>query len=68
MGRKLARLGLGVRLFYGRASALMFRLAARSARGQAFGLRWYNGVDGWDDRSAAQVLWALLTQRPAGIG
>ena len=68
MGRKLARLGLGVRLFYGRASALMFRLAARSARGQAFGLRWYNGVDGWDDRSAAQVLWALLTRRPAGIG
>ena len=66
IGRKLRRLGLGARLFYGRASALMFRLAGASARGQAIGLRWYNGVDGWDERSAAHALWALLSRQPVG--
>jgi len=60
IGRKLRRLHLGARLFYGRASSLMFRIASASARGQAIGLRWYNGVDGWDERSAASALWALL--------
>src|SRR5262249_48858669 len=49
IGRKLRRLGLGARLFYGRTSALMFAVAAASARAQAIGLRWYNGVDGWDE-------------------
>jgi flavin-dependent dehydrogenase len=60
IGRKLRRLGLGARLFYGRSSSLAFRLAAASPRAQAIGLRWYNGVDGWDGRSAAHALWALV--------
>jgi hypothetical protein len=45
----------------------MFRLASASARGQAIGLRWYNGVDGWDERSAASAMWALLTREPVGV-
>jgi geranylgeranyl reductase family protein len=68
IGRKLRRLALGARLFYGRGSALAFRLAAASARGQAIGLRWYNGVDGWDERGAAAALWALVTRAPVGAG
>jgi flavin-dependent dehydrogenase len=67
IGRKLRRLHFGARLFYGRASSLMFRLASASARGQAIGLRWYNGVDGWDERSAASAMWALLTREPVGV-
>jgi flavin-dependent dehydrogenase len=63
LGRKLRRLGLGARLFYGRASALAFRAAAVSARAQAIGLRWYNGVDGWDERSAASALWTIVTRQ-----
>jgi len=68
IGRKLRRLGLGARLFYGRASSLMFRIANASARGQAIGLRWYNGVDGWDERGAGRALWALLTREAVGVG
>jgi flavin-dependent dehydrogenase len=64
IGRKLRRLALGARLFYGPASALMFRVAGASARAQAIGLRWYNGVDGWDERSAVRALWALVARQP----
>jgi flavin-dependent dehydrogenase len=64
LGRKLGRLGIGARLFYGRPSRLMFRIAGASARAQAIGLRWYNGVDGWDERSAREAVWALVTRRP----
>jgi flavin-dependent dehydrogenase len=67
IGRKLRRLGLGARLFYGRTSALAFGVAAASARAQAIGLRWYNGVDGWDERSAARALWTLVTRQPVGV-
>lgn len=67
IGRKLRRLGLGARLFYGRTSALMFAIAAASARAQAIGLRWYNGVDGWDERGAMAALWALVTRQPVGV-
>jgi menaquinone-9 beta-reductase len=67
LGRKLGRLALGARLFYGRASAAAFGIAAASRRAQAIGLRWYNGVDGWDERSAAHALWALVTRRPVGV-
>jgi menaquinone-9 beta-reductase len=63
LGRKLRRLGVGARLFYGRASSLAFRTAAASARAQAIGLRWYNGVDGWDERSASQAVWTLVTRQ-----
>jgi len=67
IGRKLRRLGLGARLFYGRTSAVMFAIAAASARAQAIGLRWYNGVDGWDERSAMAAVWALVTRQPVGV-
>jgi hypothetical protein len=42
----------------------MFRIARASARAQAIGLRWYNGVDGWDECGAGAALWALVTRRP----
>jgi flavin-dependent dehydrogenase len=64
LGRKLRRLGVGARLFYGRASGAMFRVARASARAQRIGLRWYNGVDGWDARSARDALWTLVLRRP----
>jgi flavin-dependent dehydrogenase len=65
IGRKLRRLGLGARLFYGRSAGAMFRLAAASSRAQRIGLRWYNGVDGWDERSAARALWTLVRRGDA---
>jgi len=45
MGRKLRRLALATRLFYGRHQRLCFRLAASSRRAQAMALAWYNGAD-----------------------
>ncbi|HZP40498.1 MAG TPA: FAD-dependent monooxygenase [Candidatus Binatia bacterium] len=63
IGRKLRRLGLGARLFYGRHARAWLRLAAASRRAQAIGLAWYNGVDGWDERGALGALASL-----AGIG
>jgi flavin-dependent dehydrogenase len=65
IGRKLRRLGLGARLFYGRRQRLWFRLAAASPRAQAIGLAWYNGVDGWDERSPLAAVAALLARRRA---
>ena len=67
LGRKLRRLYLGARLFYGPRQRLWFRVAAASARAQAIGLAWYNGVDGWDRRGALSALAALvgLATRPA---
>ena len=64
VGRKLRRLGLGARLFYGRHHRLWFRLAAASPRAQAIGLAWYNGVDGWDRRGALHAVGALLRLWP----
>ncbi len=60
LGRKLRRLGLATRLFYGPRGRLWFRLAALSPRAQAIGLAWYNGVDGWDRRNAFAALAALF--------
>ena len=60
LGRKLRRLGLATRLFYGPRCRLWFRLAAASPRAQAIGLAWYNGVDGWDRRNAFAALAALF--------
>ena len=60
MGRKLRRLDLGARLFYGPTWRLWFAIAARSRHAQEIGIRWYNGVDGWDRRSgweAARAWW-----------
>lgn len=59
MGRKLRRLGLATRLFYGPTSRLWFAVAARSRRAQDLGIRWYNGVDGIDRMSLWQALLAL---------
>ena len=63
LGRKLRRLGLATRLFYGPRHRLWFRLAAASRRAQAIGLAWYNGVDGWDRRSAFAALATLGARR-----
>ena len=63
LGRKLRRLYLAARLFYGPRHRLWFRVAAASARAQAIGLAWYNGVDGWDRRGALSALAALVGLR-----
>jgi flavin-dependent dehydrogenase len=65
IGRKLHLLGVGAGLFYGRASRVAFRLAAASRRAQGIGLRWYNGVDRWDERGPLAALAALLRHREA---
>jgi len=63
LGVKLRRLHLATRLFYGPTSRLWFALAERSRRVRAVGLRWYNGVDGWDRRSGWSAAAAVLTNR-----
>jgi len=63
LGAKLRRLHLATRLFYGPTSRFCFPLAERSRRLRAVGLRWYNGVDGWDRRSGWSAVAALLTNR-----
>lgn len=66
LGAKLRRLHLATRLFYGPTARLWFTLAERSRRVRALGLRWYNGVDGWDRRSGWSAAAALLTNRVGG--
>ncbi len=63
LGTKLRRLHLATRLFYGPTGRTWFALAERSRRVRALGLRWYNGVDGWDQRSGWDALRALVTNR-----
>jgi menaquinone-9 beta-reductase len=63
LGSKLRRLHLATRLFYGPTSRLCFALAEHSRRVRALGLRWYNGVDGWDQRSGWEAVRALATNR-----
>lgn len=64
LGAKLRRLHFTTRFFYGPATRrLAFGLAEHSRRLRALGLRWYNGVDGWDRRSGWQALMAVLTNR-----
>jgi flavin-dependent dehydrogenase len=67
LGRKLRRLGLGARLFYGRHHRFWFRLAAMSPRAQAIGLGWYNGVGGWDSRSVPAAIRELLFGGRTGV-
>jgi flavin-dependent dehydrogenase len=64
LGRKLRRLALGARLFYGPHHRFWFRVAAASRRAQAIGLGWYNGAGGWDRRGALDAVGALLHVRP----
>jgi len=66
LGAKLRRLHLATRLFYGRTWRGWFALAQQSRRVRALGLRWYNGVDGWDRRSGWDALGAVLTNRVGG--
>src|SRR5262249_53486601 len=60
MGKKLRRLQMATRLRYGSTWRLWFAIAARSPRAQDIGIRWYNGVDGWDRRSGWEAVraWA----------
>jgi menaquinone-9 beta-reductase len=44
LGRKLRRLELATRFFYGRLARVSFRLASMSPRAQTAALAWYNGV------------------------
>ncbi|HJQ85535.1 MAG TPA: hypothetical protein VKA21_15715, partial [Candidatus Binatia bacterium] len=64
LGRKLRRLDLATRLFYGPRQRLWFRIAAASRRAQRIGLAWYNGVDGWDERGALAAAGVLVGLRP----
>src|SRR5262249_19027954 len=59
LGKKLARLHLITRLFYGSTSRLWFALSARSRRLQSVGLKWYNGVEGWHQRSGWELVRAV---------
>ena len=56
MGKKLRRLELATRLFYGPTWRVWFSIAAHSRTAQEIGIRWYNGIDGWDRRSG----WAAV--------
>lgn len=58
MGKKLRRLEMGTRLFYGRTWRLWFGIAGRSRQAQEIGIRWYNGIDNWDRRSGWEALGA----------
>ncbi len=60
LGKKLQRLCYTARLFYGRTAPFWFTLAARSRRLQSVGLKWYNGVDGWHQRSGWEAIKAVL--------
>lgn len=60
MGRKLRRLHLAERLFYGRSARLWLEIAARSRSAQAIGIRWYNGVGGMDRIGLRRAAWAWL--------
>ena len=51
VGRKLRRLGQAATMFYGPGARLWLGLAARWPGAQEVGLRWYNGIDGFDRRS-----------------
>ncbi|MGD9764665.1 MAG: NAD(P)/FAD-dependent oxidoreductase [Candidatus Binatia bacterium] len=61
LAAKLRRLHLSTKLFYGPTHRIWFALAERSRRVRALGLRWYNGVDGWDRRSGWEALRSLIT-------
>ena len=64
LGKKLARLSFATKLFYGRTSRLWFALAARNSRLQSIGLKWYNGVDGWHQRSGWDAVRAVIRRYP----
>lgn len=61
LGKKLRRLHFLTRVFYGRAWRVFFACAERSTRLRGLGIKWYNGVDGWDRRSGWDALGAVLS-------
>lgn len=66
LGKKLTRLYYSTRFFYGPTARLWFFLAARSRRLQSLGLKWYNGVDDWPQRSGWEAMAALLWPHASG--
>lgn len=60
VGKKLFRLAVTSRLFYGPAWRVCFGLAARSRHLQSVGLKWYNGVEGWHQRSGWEAVRAVF--------
>jgi flavin-dependent dehydrogenase len=60
VGRKLRRLGQAATMFYGPGARLWLGIAARWRGAQEVGLRWYNGVDGWDRRTGWDALRTAL--------
>ena len=66
LGKKLAYLHFATHLFYGRTRSLWFALAARHKRLQSIGLKWYNGIDGWQEKSRRDALRAVLFPRLGG--
>jgi geranylgeranyl reductase family protein len=69
VGKKLRRLGQAATMFYGPGARLWLGIAARWRGAQEVGMRWYNGVDGWDRRSGWEALRSALrgpsVSRPA---
>ena len=66
LGKKLARLHFATRLFYGRTQRFWLALAVRNQRLQSIGLKWYNGVDGWQEKSRRDALRAVLFPHQGG--
>ncbi len=64
MGKRLQRLAVASKLFYGRTHRIWFAFAGLSPRAQEVGLKWYNGVNGWHQRSGWEAIKAIL--RPKG--
>jgi flavin-dependent dehydrogenase len=60
VGKKLRRLVQAATMFYGPGARLWLGLAARWRGAQEVGIRWYNGVDGWDRRSGWDALRSAL--------
>lgn len=60
VGTKLRRLGQAATMFYGPGARVWLGIAARWRGAQEIGIRWYNGVDGWDRRSGWEALRGAL--------
>ncbi len=70
VARKLRRLGVVARMFYGPRHRLFFRLAGLSRSAQRIGIDWYNGADHLDEASVPSLLarWAKAVLFGAPIG
>ncbi len=64
VGRKLQRLRQAAVMFYGPGARLWLGIAARWRGGQEIGLRWYNGIDGWDRRTGWEAFRTALRWQP----